>query len=585
MKRYFCLTILFQLIFINLLSSKPISIEIANKVAESILLKNSEHTLANYGIKLVYVVKDETNTLNGVSQNPYFYVYSGMDKSFLIVSGDDVARPILAFSIDGDFPSEELPPNLRYWLNYYKEQIKYARENNLQANAQIAKEWALILSGGNINITNYPEAVTPLIKTKWNQAPFYNDYCPYDDSRQSKTVAGCVAIAMAQVMKYWAYPTVGQGRHSYNHYKLGTISASFDDFEINWNSFPNQIFTKNDELAYTIFLLGVSVEMRYGVDASGAYVISKTSPKQHCSEYAMKTYWKYEPKTLRGLPRTDTTITGWYNIIKNELRLGRPLLYTGFGPDGGHAWVCDGYREDNYFYMNWGWGGSYNGYYSLTALEPGTGGIGAGSGTFNEGQEILYGIQPMMDNASILTLTGNTNFEDTPLGSTSQRTIYLNNLGTKPITISTADAPQSFSINTQFPITLLPGESIPVNVVFSPKYATTYTGNITFTTNANYGVNQISVRGKGVANTSVNDNKLTTDVYPNPASDFINILSDDALQKIEIFDIYGCLLITNSISKGQNFKIDITQLPIGSYIIKIIDEKGSVNYHKLLISR
>jgi len=566
--------------------SNPISISTANQVAENFFRAGKVETLSQKDIKLLYVAKDDISGIDGAAAEPYFYVYSGDGKSFVIVAGDDAVRPILGFSFDSDFRASEIPENVQFWLNTYKKQIEYARQNAPQSIA-FRKEWEKLLSSGAVDILNTPDAVSPLTRTKWNQAPFYNAFCPYDDSRQSRTVAGCVAIAMAQVMRYWAYPSVGVGSHSYNHYKLGTISASFSDEPINWKSFPNQVFTTNEELAYAIFLIGVSVEMRYGVDASGAFVISKRSPKQHCSEYALKTYWKYDAQTLVGLPKSDTTDAAWLNIIKNELKLGRPIIYTGAGPEGGHAWVCDGYREDDYFSMNWGWGGAYNGYYALNALSPGTGGIGSGSGTFNDNQEILYGIQPIIKSQSIMTISGNGNFKDTPLGTTSQTTLFINNLGEKAFNVTAADVPQGFSLATPLPIRVDPGKSAEIVVAFSPKYATTYSGNLFLTTDAELGTNQFQIKGKGTANqTSIleNSDNFEFELFPNPAVDFVAINTSKEIEKIEVTDVLGNKFMEfEGLNLAKN--INLSQLTSGSYYIGARFIDGKVGRKLLLITR
>ncbi len=584
MKQLFIKLTLIITLFASQLQAKPIAISTANQVAENFFFRQELTTQSANQVQLVYVAIDDVPATKDVPQEPFFYVYSSNNNSFLIVSGDDATRPVLGFSFDSEFDPNFIPPNVEYWLSYYKEQIRYVRENNIQATAVTAKEWAKVLSGGYDFTTSTVDAVSPLTRTKWNQAPYYNDFCPYDDSRQARTVAGCVAIAMAQVMKYWNYPALGKGSHSYNHYKLGTISASFEEMEINWKSFPNQLHSRNEELAYTIFLIGVSVEMRYGVDASGAFVISKSSPKTHCSEYAMKTYWKYDPNLIVGIRKSDTTDAGWANIIKSELNSGRPLIYTGSGEEGGHAWVCDGYREDNYFSMNWGWGGAYNGYYSLSALSPGTGGIGSGSGTFNENQELLFGMQPIKENSSIITISGNAQFDQSPVGIKVQRTFYVNNLGSKPFTITSATVPQSFELATQLPITVAPGSSAELLINFTPKYATSYSGELVLTTNADFGNNTINLRGTGIANTSVADENVNFDVYPNPASDNIFVSTDAAVSTIEIVDLLGNILVSQNATK-PNQSIDVSNLPAGVYSLRVTTNKGNLKTKPFLIHR
>jgi hypothetical protein len=205
---------------------------------------------------------------------------------------------------------------------------------------------------------------------------------------------------MAQVMKFWNYPTTGTGFHSYNHSTYGTLSANFGSTTYNWTNMPNQLTsastsTQRSAVATLMYHCGVSVDMNYGVASEGgssAYVISSASAVTHCTEYALKTYFGYK-STLQGIKKANYTNTNWINILKTELNAGRPMVYAGFG-DGGHCFVCDGYDNNNFFHFNWGWGGSYDGYFTLDALNPGSGGIGGGSYSYNDGQQAVIGIEP-----------------------------------------------------------------------------------------------------------------------------------------------------------------------------------------------
>jgi hypothetical protein len=210
-----------------------------------------------------------------------------------------------------------------------------------------------------------------------------------------------VATAMAQVMKFWNYPTTGTGFHSYNHSKYGTLNANFGSTTYNWANMPNQLTSSSSSeqktaVATLMYHCGVSVDMDYDVSAnggSGAYVISSTPPKTHCAEYALKTYFGYK-STLQGIQKNDYTQTQWINLLKTELDASRPVLYAGFG-DGGHCFIADGYNNNNYFHFNWGWSGSCDGYFALNALNPESGGIGSGAGTYNNGQQAVIGIEPI----------------------------------------------------------------------------------------------------------------------------------------------------------------------------------------------
>lgn len=326
-----------------------------------------------------------------------FYVFNvNENDGFVIISADDRAFPILGYSLEGTYSGENLPPALSGLLNRYGLEMDYIITENISTDRKVAKVWSDLMTGNksaNFSITS----VGPLISTQWNQAPYYNDLCPYDNNYNELTVTGCPATAMAQIMKFWSYPEHGTSYHSYNSENYGTLSANFEATNYDWAGMPNSLNGSNNAIATLMFHCGVGVEMQYGVAAtggSGGYVIEAQSPIQHCCEYAFKTYFGYKT-TMQGLFRDNYNDATWTQMLKTDLDAGRPIQYAGFGQGGGHTWVCDGYDVDNYFHMNWGWGGTYDGFFSLNNLAPGTGGAGGGSGNFNSGQQALIGIEPL----------------------------------------------------------------------------------------------------------------------------------------------------------------------------------------------
>ena len=141
-----------------------------------------------------------------------------------------------------------------------------------------------------------------MVSAKWNQAPYYNDMCPLDGTKRS--VVGCVATAMAQVIRHWEYPTKGSGFHSYSHNTLGTISANFGNTTYSYSNMPDKITSKNNDVALLNFHCGVAVEMNYSAQSSGAYVISAASPITNCAEFALKKYFGY-PSSVSGQLRVN----------------------------------------------------------------------------------------------------------------------------------------------------------------------------------------------------------------------------------------------------------------------------------------
>ena len=303
------------------------------------------------------------------ASTPYtaFYIFAGRDgKGFVIVSADDCVLPILGYSTTNAFVTENMPTNVKGWLDDYERQIKHYQKHNAQLsilNSQLESEWDHLLNN------EYSEpplhtAVTPLLTTTWDQDPLYNDLCPYSSYYGERTVTGCVATATAQVMKYWNHPTTGYGSHSYYHSTYGTQSANFGTTTYAWSSMPSQLTssstsTQKNAVATLMYHVGVAMEMDYDVSAnggSGALTIANGDPTAASAENALRTYFKYK-SSLRQVSIDDYSSAEWSALLMNELNNNRPILYTGRDSSGGHCFVCDGYSNSGQFHINWGWGG------------------------------------------------------------------------------------------------------------------------------------------------------------------------------------------------------------------------------------
>lgn len=341
-----------------------------------------------------------------------YYVFENEAGGFVIIAADDVAYPILAYSNDSKWNTDNIPANVEAWLAAYELEIRSAVDSALMPSPDVVKAWRITESTYDAAVV-----VAPLILTRWNQSPYYNDLCPMDNARNERTVVGCVATAMAQVLKYWEYPINGNGSHSYTH-THGVQSADFASTTYDWANMPLEVHSGSTDaqkaaVAQLMYHCGVSVEMDYGVAStggSGAFTISSKSNTTHCAEYALREYWGYKP-TLQGLQKSQYKDVDWKKMLKDELDAGRPVIYSGYG-EGGHCFVCDGYNEDEYFHFNWGWGGLYDGYFRLNALEPGTGGTGSGAGKYNNDQQAIFGLEPMQ------SIGDDESFEDLHLVST-----------------------------------------------------------------------------------------------------------------------------------------------------------------------
>ncbi len=297
------------------------------------------------------------------------------DDSFVIVSCDDSAEPIMGYSTESGLTDYDDHPALSEMFTSWTQEISYARLNNLQ-NPLASQKWQAYENNDIPTMMNERDAVSPLLSTTWNQGWPYNKYCPSTSSGGSggHVWAGCVATAMAQVMKFYNFPDQGTGSHSYYHSTYGTQSANFNT-TYDWAGMPTGY--GNDEIAKLMRHLGVAVNMDYDPSGSGAYSSVALS--------AMKTYFGYESSARLAYKNSYST-TGWINVLKTELNAGRPLYYHGYGT-GGHAFNVDGYNSSNYFHLNWGWGGYYNGYFLITDLTP-------GSMNFTSSQGAFVGLQP-----------------------------------------------------------------------------------------------------------------------------------------------------------------------------------------------
>jgi len=324
-----------------------------------------------------------------------FYIFThNADEGFVIVAADDRVQPILGYSTDNQVITP-LPPHVASFLQGFELEIAYIREQGLTETEEIASLWNRLIEGEYT-----PQAttvVTPLLTTTWDQSPIYNNLCP--DSAGHHAVTGCSATATAQIMKFWNWPPRGEGSHSYTDDNFGYLSADFGATTYDWEHMPNALSyysgsTQINAVATLMYHVGVAIEMDYGIHASGAYVHNYGYPNMACSENALRNYFHYK-SSLYSMFKDYTSNSDWVSTLTSELDDGRPVLETGYGDGGGHAFVCDGYDANGLFHINWGWGGYMDGYFAHNNLNPGAGGTGGNNGyTFNEGKGILVGIEP-----------------------------------------------------------------------------------------------------------------------------------------------------------------------------------------------
>lgn len=304
------------------------------------------------------------------------YVYTPSEgEGFIIVAGDDCLPQIVGYSTDNRFKPDSIPAPLKNMFTRYGQLIKAMSGRLVGAQRPALRSW---------------NAVEPLLgNLAWGQGNPYNTLTPKVDGNQSPT--GCVATALAQVMRYHCWPANGIGKGVYTINGKNKKTVSINGHSYNWttmhNSYGSTTSTEeNYAVARLLYDVGVAARMSYGKWESSAYSAYAATALIENFSYS---------RALRAMNRMYHTSDEWEAAIQEELQAKRPVYYAGGSPGGGHAFVCDGYDGKSLYHINWGWNGLSNGYYALIELLPGSQGTGAGGGGgYITEQDMIVGIQP-----------------------------------------------------------------------------------------------------------------------------------------------------------------------------------------------
>lgn len=362
-----------------------VSADEAKKMATKFSTQNFEHSYQSADVK----------TLKGqTSKSAYAYIINLIPEGWVMVSADKRIMPIIGYSPTGFFDSEALPGlPFYFWFSNYGKQIEEAQKTK---DLGIHKEWSETKSTSKIEVL-----VEPIIQVEWNQGKGWNDLCPVDaDGPGGHVYAGCVAVAMGQAMSVYGHPSIGTGSKTHNS-SYGSLYANFAETDYKWGlTDPKK---PNEHSALILYHLGISVSMGYSADASGAQ--SSAVPS------ALKRYFDYSNRT-KFVKKDSYKEKEWTKLLTNELTEGRPIYYAGNAGDGkaGHAFNVDGVDDNDRFHFNWGWSGSYNGFFYLTSLTP-------GSNIFTSDQHAVIGFEPRNHEPTDIILSKNTINEGLPVDS------------------------------------------------------------------------------------------------------------------------------------------------------------------------
>ncbi len=293
-------------------------------------------------------------------QNEAFYAFNVGDHGFVIIAGDDAHRPVIGYSNESSFDASDIPPALVYYLDGVAECME--RLHHAVATPEVAAEWNSVLQHGCLISRHGGRGTGYFCQTKWDQSYPYNYCCPDDPAGSGgHAIVGCLATAMSQLMRFWAYPAQGIGNHCYTHEVYGQICADFGNTTYDWENMPNELHNSSPEAeklatGTLCFHCGVTIDMGYGPDGSGG--ASGPIPG------VMHTYFNYCDAIVQ-LRRDDFETETWKTMVREQFDMGWPMYYGGCQDGGCHAFVCDGYDDNDMFHFNLGWGGSSNGWYLI----------------------------------------------------------------------------------------------------------------------------------------------------------------------------------------------------------------------------
>lgn len=312
----------------------------------------------------------------------HLYIFSNPG-GFVILSGDDCAKPVLAYSTSGGFDAENIPDAVMDWLSTYENRIASAVSQHLEATPEIAAQWEMLESGRWID-DRKEQTVDPLVTAQWGQSSPYNAYCP------TNTIVGCVAVAMGQVMHYWKYPEHGTGSYSYTS-NAHSHNVDFSAATYDWEAMPNSCTSSNgDAVAMLLYHCGVSIETFYTSNNSTAYMLNTASHPRN-AESSMKQFFGYSSEA-HGERRILYDKATWMAMLKSNLNDGIPIIYNGYNSSnsGGHCFICDGYDANDFFHFNWGLKGSYDGFFEIDDMTP-------SNQNFSYDQGAILGLVPADD--------------------------------------------------------------------------------------------------------------------------------------------------------------------------------------------
>ncbi|MHC4543251.1 MAG: C10 family peptidase [Planctomycetota bacterium] len=412
--------VIFFILYPNLLWAEFVPVETARQVAVNHMNKNiharalerrqkeSPGAEVEHQVAVKITEGQITGTFTAKKNDIFvYYMFNFSPEGWAIISADDAAYPVIAYSESGFYDPNvsSQPPALTAWMDNVAVEIADAVIGGLAGLPDVVEAWKQLSAAPSDFVSDLgdlatAQSVPPLTQSTWGQgganvclpstsSNSYDKYCPWEYTDWTHTCkdycpTGCTATAMAQIMRYWQWPLFGQGSHGYDpYYDCSEECEGFDWREVDfsqrrydWSDSSMPLNTASDAIAVLMSDIGVAVEMGYEPTGSGGW------PGD-----AFQTYFRYNASPLEW--KVNYSAPNWISKLNSELDAGRPIYYVGYSSEGssGHAFVCDGYDSSGNFHFNWGWDGSYDGYFTLDDLTP-------GGANFSYDNGAIFGIEP-----------------------------------------------------------------------------------------------------------------------------------------------------------------------------------------------
>lgn len=533
-----------------------VSVSLAAVVSEKTAVETATKLLTQRGGS---AFKGGEASVEAVSQDnaPIYYIVRFEKGGWALISAEDTVDPLLGYSLDSEYVSDNQPAWVKGWLREYSDQIKEVRQLPVRERHY---RWA-----GDVVTRAADDKVAPLVTVNWNQDQPYNAMCPQvSGGPGGRALVGCVAVAMGQALSVVRYPVRGHGTKTYNSRVAGRLSVNFDnEADYDWDAILSGA-NNYSEVARLLYHCGVLIDMDYGAEASGA--ITDNIPGYFQNYYGF-------PESCVCYTRDDYPggDDAWHVLLQSELKRGRCVIYAGNeGGQNGHCFNLDGWDGFTGYHINWGWGGYNNGYYTLDKLGDGV------QGSYPDYHRAVVGVAPKSETPYDIQLSTTRVRIGTAAGTAVADVTVLSD-------VSNAEYDFELTTGEVNPITKLPIASnyeIRDNKLYTRatvSNATSFRNLIIKAIHKTSGNSYSKSFVMNLVEAGAVDEVLANGVklYPVPAEEVLNLETPDAEGQYAIYNVAGMLMQQGEVTDCVT-TLDVSGLSRGSYMLRYATAQGVV---------